>query len=746
MMRKIPFLRCLVWAGCLVIALAVLAGCAAPAATPAVQTQPVAGQPSAAAMPTQPVQKTIGATSIAPATAGPQPGAPTQAPVVQPGAEGTSAGPTSAPTQAGVQPVPTATRPVESTFPAPTSLPTQIIEKPTGIVEARVVELEWPSSLRLGDSDVVRLSLIPSKDGYTVTTEYPEHLVQSQDVPINRPGGYDLQALARLDGVGFEISPGAEQAGYLPQGETVTWRWSLTPRSPGQQRLSISLRIRWIPQPGVQGSLRESLAYSRSLDVQVRSFFGMTRGQAMTTGFLGLIFGGGLGLFALLPFVLPRRSGLQSWQPNPSLTLEPYPGMKLSADEKALLQSLFNRYGRLSLQGEFLSGYSGARTFLALPIRADGRADAATIIKIGSAESIRQEYRNYEEFVKDTLPPVTARIQHPPVTTPGLARSYQKSSGRQGRAAIQYTFIGRPGHTPVSLRQALLANPDPSYLQTLFETFGPNWWMQRRPYSFRLCQEYDRMLPAHLVIEPASGRGKGLDGGASPYELNLQVGDPVTLRHFPFVEVRVDGQSLALRGEPAPGLPALRLRWNGLSDPNGASGRVAATRLSILQEMAAGYDRCGLADPLERLPDLLNEMVAGSQSIIHGDLNLENILIGPGGFVWLIDFAQTREGHPLYDFAHLEAELVAHIISPRLDSPEQIIQALRSPEASPFGPLLEALHGVAARCLFNPDQPREYHLSRWIAFLGALKFVNLDARQRQALYLAAAEVLTDSLG
>ena len=53
---------------------------------------------------------------------------------------------------------------------------------------------------------------------------------------------------------------------------------------------------------------------------------------------------------------------------------------------------------------------------------------------------------------------------------------------------------------PASLRESLLTNPNPALLEKLFDTFGPNWWMQRRPYTFRLAQEYDRMLPAHCVL------------------------------------------------------------------------------------------------------------------------------------------------------------------------------------------------------------------------------------------------------
>jgi hypothetical protein len=44
------------------------------------------------------------------------------------------------------------------------------------------------------------------------------------------------------------------------------------------------------------------------------------------------------------------------------------------------------------------------------------------------------------------------------------------------------------------------------------------------------------------------------------------------------------------------------------------------------------------------------------------------------------------------------------------------------------------------RCLFSRDEPREYGLALFVACLGGLKFVNLDARQKQRLYLTAAYV------
>jgi hypothetical protein len=43
----------------------------------------------------------------------------------------------------------------------PTPAPTIFIPLPTPLIEPRVVEVEWPGSLYLGDSDVVRMALIP---------------------------------------------------------------------------------------------------------------------------------------------------------------------------------------------------------------------------------------------------------------------------------------------------------------------------------------------------------------------------------------------------------------------------------------------------------------------------------------------------------------------------------------------------------------------------------------------------------
>ena len=133
---------------------------------------------------------------------------------------------------------------------APATTPQPLEPRPTAVVEQRLLEMEWPARLHLGDSDVVRLALVPYQDGYQVSAEFPEHALETQNIPVRRPDGYILSAIARLDGTGFDIAPQADQERSLPPGEAVAWRWSLRPRAHGQQRLVVSLVLRWASTAG----------------------------------------------------------------------------------------------------------------------------------------------------------------------------------------------------------------------------------------------------------------------------------------------------------------------------------------------------------------------------------------------------------------------------------------------------------------------------------------------------------------
>ena len=109
--------------------------------------------------------------------------------------------------------------------------------------------------------------------------------------------------------------------------------------------------------------------------------------------------------------------------------------------------------------------------------------------------------------------------------------------------------------------------------------------------------------------------------------------------------------------------------------------------------------------------------------------------------LWLIDFAQTREGHTLFDFAHLHTEVIAHLVAERITSTTEYLGFLLHLENSPHQELtglFRVLRDMASRCLFNPTNTREYDLALAVTCLGALKFVNLDRHARNLLYLTAA--------
>jgi hypothetical protein len=250
-----------------------------------------------------------------------------------------------------------------------------------------------------------------------------------------------------------------------------------------------------------------------------------------------------------------------------------------------------------------------------------------------------------------------------------------------------------------------------------------------------LGQEYDRLLPPHLVLEPVPGTvNQKLNPDFDPMTSKLRVGDLVSVSGFHHFETRADMKSLTLFGAPEEGRPVYRLRWLSANPPKNSTARIISTRDDLLAQTTASFDLLGYPNPLPKLEGWLQEILNGTRSIIHGDLNLENILVGPGNLVWLIDFAQTREGHPLYDFSHLASEIIGHVLSRRGYSATQFLAILQKGS----DPLLDTIERIALRCSFNPSNSKEYRLALILSCLGALKYLNVSDQGKYFLFLTAA--------
>jgi len=183
---------------------------------------------------------------------------------------------------------PTAGAPTE---PAPTLAP--------AIPEARRVTLEYPGHIRVGDSDVVRLTLeVDTLGSITPTAETAGNVVVGQTVQV--PNLYDTHSViaeARLDLAGVDIRPGEVVSESLQPGQSVTFYWSVHPADPGTYRGTAWLFLRFIDKSTKEEN-RIPLS-AQTVQISTSELFGLSGGLARTAGSVGSVVGAVLGF----PFV-----------------------------------------------------------------------------------------------------------------------------------------------------------------------------------------------------------------------------------------------------------------------------------------------------------------------------------------------------------------------------------------------------------------------------------------------------------
>ena len=370
------------------------------------------------------------------------------------------------------------------------------------------------------------------------------------------------------------------------------------------------------------------------------------------------------------------------------------PDPTLSDEQRDVLEHMFREAEAIHVL-RFLSGYSGSKVLLVQPVSGDFNF-APVIVKIDDRQAIQYEKLRYDQWVKDILPPTTARIIDPP-TLP----EHSVLGG------IKYTFVKwRGANAPVNLGEYSAQHPVKDLCQflrdTLYQSFLPYWWGQRKPYRFEVWQEYELLLPPALVLEalpqdastPMTRTLKPL--GPWGHEGGVRLGETIILENFVVQKVDREKRIVQLAAGAASEAinRASRVELHNVDigehtyfrgEPiKRMIGRVTRTRDDLLQAQvqalepdfnilddyllggraAPGLD---LPNPLRRYVRLLDERVSGTLSPIHGDLHLGNILMGPGGDAWLIDFEWTRQGHTLFDWAVLEISLLADMLVPLLN-------------------------------------------------------------------------------
>ena len=208
-----------------------------------------------------------------------------------------AAQPTSAPAE--MTSAPAAPTAVEST-PAP------VVTQPPAIQEARHLTLEWPPTIRVGDSDVIRLTLeVGAQGNLTPTAQIEGHETHGETVFI--PDLYDthnVMAEARLDMAGMQVTPEGEVSEPLLPGQSVTFFWSVRPQEVGNYRGTIWVHLRFIPHDGSEESRKPLNA--QLVELQAVNFLGLGGSAARWMGTLGTLIGSFFSLENLLPWVVGK--------------------------------------------------------------------------------------------------------------------------------------------------------------------------------------------------------------------------------------------------------------------------------------------------------------------------------------------------------------------------------------------------------------------------------------------------------
>jgi len=180
----------------------------------------------------------------------------------------------------------------------PTQLAAQ--EAPPAIPESRRLTLEFPPTMRTGDSARIRLQLeVDDKGNITPTAVVEGNVVTGEVVVIpNLYETHNVTAEARLDMAGVEVQPAGTISEPLTPGQSVTFYWSIRPSESGRYEGTAWLHLRAVPKGG--GDEVRIPVSAQFLEIKANSFLGfMSGGTARGIGALGSVIGGVLGF----PFV-----------------------------------------------------------------------------------------------------------------------------------------------------------------------------------------------------------------------------------------------------------------------------------------------------------------------------------------------------------------------------------------------------------------------------------------------------------
>ncbi|MFN8376206.1 MAG: Clp protease N-terminal domain-containing protein [Anaerolineae bacterium] len=476
-----------------------------------------------------------------------------------------------------------------------------------------------------------------------------------------------------------------------------------------------------------------------------------------------------------------RTSSNNTQQSFVKIDFGPHFGASGSLSEQQLfvLRRMFYGYQAIRVERRLTGGYTNALILVVTPINTDEREDAAVVVKIDQADIILDEAQRYDSNVKASLPPFSARLVERP-TAPETSDF----------AGIKYTFVGSNDTASKDLRFVAASLGSPKLADWLkhefYPLFGKTWWQQRRPYRFQVWREYDGILPPLLTLElvdekqiPANAHVLKMPIKRSRLK-QLEYGDIVVIENFTVSRVyRERGAIQLATGHGSDAATAYKIEVRGIDLNKDAyyrgevveriAGKVYKTRSEYLvhaaralepefdltaESIPSGLDAPSkLPNPLFAYEELLDRYMNGSLSKIHGDLHLGNIILGPNENPSLVDFAQTRDGHTIFDWVTLEISLLSDLVMTTTGNSwadaRKVLQyliALNDNAPLPQGDqrlsdafsAIVTVREIARECLADPDDWAEYFAGLALCSLRALSWETMSVGARRLMFLLSA--------
>ena len=202
---------------------------------------------------------------------------------------------------------------IQATEPSPTEAPNA--QNPTSvplpaIPERRRLTIEFPPRMRVGDSDLVRLTLeVDDLGNITPTAEIGGNVITGKVVEIpNLYETHNVIAETRFDIAGMEVRPAELVSEALSPGQSITFRWSVHPSDVGVYQGTIWLYLRFVEKSS--GAESRKTVSAQVVEIKATNLWGLSGNWARITGILGSVAGTVIGfpfLEDILKFVFKRR-------------------------------------------------------------------------------------------------------------------------------------------------------------------------------------------------------------------------------------------------------------------------------------------------------------------------------------------------------------------------------------------------------------------------------------------------------